>query len=489
METPTTKPNNGVGVAPEPNPTPPAQEEYLLFNVMPQQKNTSPVIEPKVSVAAAPEAADITMPTPSKSFLSRPAIIALVVVLIGVLGYGGFMFYKSKQNTKSVQGSSSTLGSVNHAATPGVTTSAEWQKKYFNSEICANSTVCGDSADPDNDGLTNIDEYKVGTDPNNKDSDGDGLADGDEVHVFSSNPLDAHTAKDPKYTDTDFFKGGYDIQHPDTKFTDQQIVDISAKMQQFSLHEPTVSSLGLAMLVGTYKFTPQATTATTTTTTTQTIAKPLATTTALSIDQSPSAKQDRDAQRSNTIKNIGIALIKYNDDKKSFPTTGDFTEMVNDVKIYNKVATNPVDPINQDQFVYGYNSDGKDFTLTFFSESQNQLIRKHMADAIKDKTADEAAVYDDQRKNDIESIKSALLVYSNKNIAGTQTYVFPAADKYKTALVPDYMSAIPKDPQTNKEYEYKVSDTFDTFTLKAILGNPPSGTTGYMCNQDECKSY
>ena len=43
-------------------------------------------------------------------------------------------------------------------------------------------------ADPDHDGLGNYDEYQAGSCPTNSDSDGDGLTDGLEVHLFGTDP-------------------------------------------------------------------------------------------------------------------------------------------------------------------------------------------------------------------------------------------------------------------------------------------------------------
>jgi parallel beta-helix repeat protein len=42
--------------------------------------------------------------------------------------------------------------------------------------------------DTDGDGISDLQEFELGTDPNNADSDGDGLKDGDEVNVYSTNP-------------------------------------------------------------------------------------------------------------------------------------------------------------------------------------------------------------------------------------------------------------------------------------------------------------
>jgi len=47
--------------------------------------------------------------------------------------------------------------------------------------------------DPDQDGLTNLQEFQNGTDPHNPDTDGDGLTDGQEVLMYHTSPLLAST--------------------------------------------------------------------------------------------------------------------------------------------------------------------------------------------------------------------------------------------------------------------------------------------------------
>jgi len=49
---------------------------------------------------------------------------------------------------------------------------------------------CDPDEDSDNDGLTNLEEFRNGTDPNNSDTDGDGYSDGDEVNIYFTDPND-----------------------------------------------------------------------------------------------------------------------------------------------------------------------------------------------------------------------------------------------------------------------------------------------------------
>ncbi|MFX1503085.1 MAG: OmpA family protein, partial [Promethearchaeota archaeon] len=48
----------------------------------------------------------------------------------------------------------------------------------------------------DGDGLTNLEEYGLGTDPTVSDSDDDGLTDGEEVNLYVTDPLNPDTDGD-----------------------------------------------------------------------------------------------------------------------------------------------------------------------------------------------------------------------------------------------------------------------------------------------------
>ena len=63
-----------------------------------------------------------------------------------------------------------------------------------------------DDDDDDNDGLTNAEERRYGTDPENPDTDGDGLSDGDEVKKYHTNPLKVDTDGDGLSDGDEVFK-------------------------------------------------------------------------------------------------------------------------------------------------------------------------------------------------------------------------------------------------------------------------------------------
>ena len=105
-------------------------------------------------------------------------------------------------------------GSAGKCNIPGT-----WLAQYFgpNYRTDPNAAI---NADPDHDGLTNLEEYQHGTDPTNPDTDGDGLSDGDEVHFYGSDPLTPHTFNGAK-VDSEYFhtaKGG------DTGITETSLV-------------------------------------------------------------------------------------------------------------------------------------------------------------------------------------------------------------------------------------------------------------------------
>src|SRR6478672_6845938 len=68
--------------------------------------------------------------------------------------------------------------------------------------------------DPDGDGLTNLQEFQLGTDPRNPDTDGDGVSDGEEVKR-GTNPLNADTDGDG-LTDSEEIRLGTNPLNPDT---------------------------------------------------------------------------------------------------------------------------------------------------------------------------------------------------------------------------------------------------------------------------------
>ncbi len=72
----------------------------------------------------------------------------------------------------------------------------QWLAQYFTSEQLTNSTITGATGDPDIDGLSNQQEFEIGTHPTKADTDDDTLPDGWEF-TYHLNPLVADSGLDP----------------------------------------------------------------------------------------------------------------------------------------------------------------------------------------------------------------------------------------------------------------------------------------------------
>ncbi len=470
----------------------PKTESQPFYNVMPEAAG-NPVPMRKVSAVKAdaifksdkPAVVSTTGVTPDttitlngptgakRSFFSRKSVlIPLFIIILSIAGVATWLVSGAlKKAPEEVVTPVQTEDQ--QPADPDVTTPGDWLARFFGSETCTNKPVCADASDPDRDGLTNKEENTEETDPNKPDSDNDGIADGDEFHIFKSEPLISRTYRNGKFNDADFVKGGFDIA-TNAKYTNEQLAAIKALVKEKGLHQPTLTTIGTVAL-SLYDF-----------------QDPNAPALDPSIDQSPQGKLDRDTNRQANIKKIGAALLKYQETKKAYPATSDFVAMVEAIKPFNTtVATNYVDPINVQQYVYGYTGSTSDFTLSYFSETQNQLIKYGAKDAIDTKNKENAAVNNDQRMADLENIASALKVYSSMQVStqSDKLYVFPTKEQYPNVLVENHLiTSVPKDPSGNA-YDYQVTPNYESFTLKALYQNPPKGTTGYMCNELECKNF
>ena len=87
---------------------------------------------------------------------------------------------------------------------------------YYNVSLGLSFVSENCEADKDMDGLGKCDEEKFGTDPENPDTDADGLKDGEEVHTYLTNPLKADTDEDGLKDGDEVLKNKTDPNKADT---------------------------------------------------------------------------------------------------------------------------------------------------------------------------------------------------------------------------------------------------------------------------------
>ncbi len=132
-------------------------------------------------------------------------IILLVVVLLAI-GAGGYYFFflRSAQTTPPADTTPTPPSGNTNTQQTGNTQPGPV-------DIPTNALIDGD-----NDGLSDVEEQTLGTDPTSVDTDSDGLSDKDEVRVYKINPLLSDTDNDGLLDRDEIFVWRTNPQNPDT---------------------------------------------------------------------------------------------------------------------------------------------------------------------------------------------------------------------------------------------------------------------------------
>ena len=94
--------------------------------------------------------------------------------------------------------------------------------------------------DADEDGLTNLQEIAISLNPVLKDTDGDGLTDGDELNKYSTNPFDPDSDRDGA-TDKWELDNGYDPRVAETSFDIVKKIEVDDKIKEVKIELKEVS--------------------------------------------------------------------------------------------------------------------------------------------------------------------------------------------------------------------------------------------------------
>ncbi len=217
-----TEKNGVVGIPAEQPP------DALDAGLLKKKTEEAQVPQPDMNAGAMNPAPMYAMKAP---ILGKIILSVVFVVVLGGLGYGGWWVY-ANYFSQPVVSTTNTQVDINTAnkvvetpvdavndaadiiATPDPlnvdtgTVTAVPTDIELNRDINNDKILFGEPIDSDKDGLDDVREKEIGTDPDKADTDGDGLIDGDEVIIWKTDPLKADTDGD-KFPDGTEVKNGY----------------------------------------------------------------------------------------------------------------------------------------------------------------------------------------------------------------------------------------------------------------------------------------
>lgn len=180
--------------------------------MMPPQKNGQGMPQ------TMPPAPEMSGPVMSRGIV----VTGIIVVVLLIIAGGGWWIYTSyiKAPTPPAptleepqdEEDADTQQETEPASTPEEDATQEEDEPEIGNDVSEqqrdDSILFGELIDNDDDGLANDQEERLGTDPNNWDSDGDDLSDGNEVLIWETDPLNPDTDGDT-YGDGLEVKSGY----------------------------------------------------------------------------------------------------------------------------------------------------------------------------------------------------------------------------------------------------------------------------------------
>lgn len=188
-----------------------ALDAGVLRPVVPEEQAPRYVVPP----AEVREPYALKEPTTTRALL----IIVVAVVIVGVLGAAGWWaygYFTAGQTpalpTEESAASAETLPQETESPEVTSETSSE-PASDIGAEVSDEQILFGEPIDKDSDGLDDNREAELGTNPNNWDSDGDELGDGDEVLIWKTDPLKTDSDGDG-YPDGQEVKNGYNPAGP-----------------------------------------------------------------------------------------------------------------------------------------------------------------------------------------------------------------------------------------------------------------------------------